>query len=226
MQFVTRDEFLELLGLSSGAFDQLQFAGHVALAFNTRLPATAGRYLDLDLVAMAINLGLTQYVGRDAATAIVGGFFHQWAAAVGHAEADRNKNYFMAAIGVDWDAVKKSPGMILVTHGSQDEIAKDFRDAKDPVGLFTVNVSDIIRRLRERAADAGIDLSQPFFFAPDDPRFDEIVTRVKREMEGRIARLKRDKKKFAAIKARTRRKDITALPRVAQNHYSLEVEAA
>jgi hypothetical protein len=225
MQFVSRDEFLELLGLTSGAFDQLQFAGHVALAFNTRLPATAGRYLDLDLIAMAINLGLTPYIGRDAATAIVGGFFHQWAAAVGHAEADRSKDYFMAAIGVDWDAIKRRSGMILVTHGSQDEIAKDFRDAKNPVGMFTVNVSDIIRRLRERAADAGIDLSQPFFFAPGDPRFNEILTRVKREFEGRVARLRRDKKTLAAVRSRTRREDIAALPRVAKSEYPLELGA-
>ena len=46
MQSLTRDEFLEVLGLTSGAFDQLQHAGHVALAFGTPLPATPGRILD------------------------------------------------------------------------------------------------------------------------------------------------------------------------------------
>ena len=63
MQSLTRDEFLEVLGLTSGAFDQLQHAGHVPLAFGTPLPATPGRYLDLDLVAMATNLGLTPALG-------------------------------------------------------------------------------------------------------------------------------------------------------------------
>ena len=83
MQHLSRDEFLEVLGITGGSFDQLQHAGHVALAFGTSLPATSGRYLDLDTVAMAINLGLTPSFGRETSTTIVLGFFHQWASAVG-----------------------------------------------------------------------------------------------------------------------------------------------
>jgi hypothetical protein len=214
MQSLTRDEFLELLGLTGGAFDQLQHAGHVALAFGTPLPATPGRYLDLDLVAMATNLGLTPSLGREISTAIVGGHFHQWASAVGHAEADPNQNFFVAVGGVGWDAAEKGPKLLLVTHGTLDEITKDFHDTKDLVGFYTVNISDIIRRLRARAHAAGIDLSRPFFFPPNDPRFSQILTQVKREWDARIARLRRDKKKFAAAKARSRRQDIAAAPRV------------
>src|SRR6476469_4287482 len=100
MQSLTRDQFLELLGMTGGAFDQLQHAGHVALAFGTPLPATPGRYLDLDLVAVAINLGLTPSLGREVSTGIVAGCFHQWASAVGDAEAETTKNFFMAVGGV------------------------------------------------------------------------------------------------------------------------------
>jgi hypothetical protein len=224
MQSLTRDEFLEVLGLTGGAFDQLQHAGHVALAFGTPLPATPGRYLDLDLVAVAINLGLTPPLGRESATAIVGGYFHQWASAVGHAEADPNQNFFMAVGGVGWDAAKKGPKLLLVTHGTLDQITEDFRDAKDLVGFFTVNITDIIRRLRTRAHAAGIDLGRPFFFLPDDPRFNEILAQVKRELDARIARLRRNKKKFAAAKGRARRRDITALPRVMKVNYPLAMQ--
>lgn len=224
MQSLTRDEFLEVLGLTSGAFDQLQHAGHVALAFGTPLPATPGRYLDLDLVAMATNLGLTPALGREIATAIVAGHFHQWASAVGHAEADPNQNFFMAVGGVGWDAAKKSPKLLLVTHGTLDQITDDFRETNDLVGFFTVNISDIIRRLRSHAHAAGIDLSRPFFFPPNDPRFDQILTQVKRERDARIARLRRDKKKFAVAKARRSRKDIAALPRVKNVSYPLALQ--
>jgi hypothetical protein len=224
MQSLTRDQFLELLGLTGGAFDQLQHAGHVALAFGTPLPATPGRYLDLDLVAMATNLGLTPSLGRENSTAIVAGFFHQWARAVGHAEADLNRDFFMAVGGVGWNAAKKCPDLLLVTHGTLDQITDDFRNTKDLAGYFTVNISDIMRRLRARAHAAGIDLSRPFFFSPDDPRFDQIVTQVKRERDARIARLRRDKKKFAATKARSHRQDITAVPRLKTANYSLEME--
>jgi hypothetical protein len=224
MQTLTRDQFLEILGLTGGAFDQLQHAGHVALAFGTPLPATPGRYLDLDLVAMASNLALTPSLGRETSTAIVAAYFHQWASAVGHAEADPNQNFFMAVGGVGRDVAKKGPRLLLVTHGTVDQIAEDFRNMKDLVGFFTVNISDIIRRLRARAHAAGIDLSRPFFFPPNDPRFDQILIQVKRERDERIARLRRDKKKLAAMKARGRRQDITAVPRVKNVNYPLEME--
>jgi hypothetical protein len=220
MQHLSRDEFLEVLGLTGGAFDQLQHAGHVALAFGTPMPAAPGRYLDLDLVAMAINLGLTPSFGRENSTAIVSGYFHQWASAVGHAEADPTQDFFMAVGGVGWDAAKKSLKLLLVTNGTVDQIAQDFRDTTDLVGFFTVNISHIIRRLRARAHAAGIDLSRPFFFAPEDPRFGQILTQVRRERDARIARLKRDKKKFAAAKARNCRQDIAALPRVRDENYA------
>ena len=221
MQHLLRDEFLEILEITGGSFDQLQHAGHVALAFRTSVPATPGRYLDLDLVAMAVNLGFTPSLGRETSTAIVGGYFDQWACAVGHAEADPRQDFFMAVGGVGWDVSKKSPKLLLVTNGTLDDITQDFLVTQDVVGFFTVNISDIIRRLRARALTAGIDLSRPFFFPPDDPRFNEILTRVRRERDARIARLRRNKKKFAAAKAWDRRKDIVAGPRVKDITYQL-----
>jgi hypothetical protein len=220
MQSLPRDQFLSVLGLTSGAFDQLQYAGHVALAFGTPLPARPGWYLDLDLVAMAINLGLTPSFGRDYATAIVGGYFNQWGAAVGHAEADRSQNFFMAIGGMDWDPSKKRPRLLLVTHGTLAQIAKDFKDIGGLVGAYHVNVTDIIARLRARAREVGIDLSSPFFFAPDDPRFNEILRQVRQERDARIARLRRDKTKLRAMEARLRRKDIEAVARVRAIEYS------
>jgi hypothetical protein len=221
MQALTRNEFLELLGLTGGAFDQLQHAGHVALAFGTPRPATPGRYLDLDLVAMAINLGISQSLGREISTTIVAAFFNQWGSAVGHAEANRDQNFFMAVGGVGWDDEKKRPKCLLVTHGTLVEITGDFQEAKNLVGYFTVNISDIIRRLRAHAEAVGIDLDRPFFFPPDDPRFDQILTQVKRERDARIARLRRAKKKFAAVKARRQRPDIAAMPRVKNDRNSI-----
>jgi hypothetical protein len=224
MQSLTRSEFLKVLNLTSGAFDQLQHAGHVALAFGTPLPATAGRYLDLDLVAMATNLGLSQSFSREVSTAIVGGYFHQWASAVGHAEADQTQDYFMAVAGVGSDLVKKGPKLLAVTHGKLEEIFDDFSGMKGLVGSCMINISDIIRRLRARARAAGIDLDLPFFFPPGDARFDQILLQVKRERDSRIARLRRDKNKFAAVKARNRRHDVSDAPRVKKANYPIEMQ--
>jgi hypothetical protein len=77
MRSLTRDQLLKIVGLTSGAFDAQQRAGHVALAFGTPIPSRPGRYFDLDLVAMAIAAWLTPTLGRQAATTIVLGFFDQ-----------------------------------------------------------------------------------------------------------------------------------------------------
>ena len=172
----------------------------------------------------SLELGLSPSLGREISTTIVAGFFNQWASAVGRAEADRNQDFFMAVGGVGWDAAKKSPKLLLVTHGTLDQIAEDFRDVKDLVGYFTVNISDIIRRLRASAQAVGIDLDRAFFFPPDDPRFDQILTQVKRERDARIARLRRAKKKFVAVKARRRRPDIVAMLRVKNDMNSIALQ--
>lgn len=163
---------------------------------------------------MAINLGFTPSLGRNISTVIVASFFDQWASAVGHAEADPNTDFFMAVGGARWDDAQKGPTLLLVTHGTLDEISQHFRDTKDLVGYFTVNISDILRRLRARAHAAGIDLTRPFFFPPGDPRFDQILTQVKRERDLRVARVRRGKQKFAAAQERRRPRNITALRRV------------
>ena len=186
MQVLNREEFLQVLNLTSGAFDQLQHAGHVALAFASPIPSSPGRYLDLDLVAMAINLGLTPGLGRENSTSIVAACFTQWASAVGYAEAKPTEDFFTAVGGTGWDATKKSPKLLLFTHGTLDQIADDFGKTKDLVGVIMINVSDIIRRMRSRAREAGIDLERPFFFAPDDPRFDQILKQVERERDARV----------------------------------------
>ena len=224
MQALTRNEFLELLRLSSGNFDQLQHTGHVALAFGTPLPATPGRYIDLDLIAMAINIGLTPAIGRDAATAIVGGFFHQWVSAVGRAEIDPKQDYYMAILLVGEDATKERLKSLLVTNGTTSEIAQDVQKTTGVTGYYAVNISDMIRQLRARADAAGIDLSRPFFFPPKHPQFEQIVRQVKRERDMQIARLRNDKKKFKTVKDRSRRSDIGPTARLQNESYPAELE--
>ena len=163
MRSLTRDQFLKIFGMTSGAFDAQQRAGHVALAFGTPIPATAGRYFDLDLVGMAIALGLAPALGRPTATTIVLGFFNQWVAAVGQVDANTAPNYFFAMGTVGWDDHQRRPREILVTNGTTEQIMSDLHDASS---VIAVNITDIIARLRAIARTVGIDLSQPFFFPP------------------------------------------------------------
>jgi hypothetical protein len=211
MRSLTRNQFLKIFGLTSGAFDAQQRAGHVALAFGTPIPAAPGRYFDLDLVGMAIAAGLAPTLGRQIATTIVLAFFNQWVAAVGHADADSARNYFFAMGAVGWDDSERRPREILVTNGTTEQIMSDLHDASS---VMAVNITDIIARLRAKARAAGIDLSQPFFFPPEHERFSQIITEFKQEREARIARLRRSKKKFRRHQELMSRQDIRAVPRL------------
>jgi len=211
MRSLTRNQFLRIFGLTSGAFDARQRAGHVALAFGTSIPARPGGYFDLDLVGMAIAAGLAPTLGRQAATNIVLGFFNQWVAAVGHADADTARNYFFAMGLVGWDDSEAGPSEILVTNGTTEQIMSDLHDARS---VIAVNITDIIARLRAKARTAGIDLSQPFFFPPEHERFSQIITEFEQEREARIARLRRSKKKFRRHQELMSRQDIRAVPRL------------
>jgi hypothetical protein len=207
---LTREQFLKIFGLTSGAFDAQQRAGHVALAFGTPIPAIPGRYFDLDLVAMAIAAGLTPTLGRQVATTIALGFFNQWVSAVGHADADTTQNYFFAMGLVGRGNDEKRPREIWVTNGTIEQIMSDLRDASS---VIAVNITDIIVRLRAKARAAGIDLSQPFFFPPEHERFSQIITEFKQEREARIKRLRRNKKKLRRHQALLSRQDIKAVER-------------
>jgi hypothetical protein len=169
----------------------------------------AEHIFDLDLVAMAIAAGLAPALGRQAATTIVLGFFNQWVAAVGHADADSAQNYFfaMGLVGSD----NKRPHEIWVTNGTIEQIMSDLRNAHS---VIAVNITDIIARLRTKSRTAGIDLSQPFFFPPEHERFSQIITEFEQEREARIARLRRSKKKMRRHQALMSRPDIKAVARL------------
>jgi hypothetical protein len=211
MRSLTRDQFLKIFGLTSGAFDAQQRAGHVALAFGTPIPARPGHYFDLDLVAMAIAAALAPTLGRQAATTIVLGFFNQWVSAVGYADADTTQNFFFAMGLMGRDKDERRPSEIWVTNGTIEEIMSDLRDASS---VMAINITDIIARLRAKARAAGIDLSQPFFFPPEHERFLQVITEFKQEREARIARLRRDKNKLRRYQALMSRRDIKAVARV------------
>jgi hypothetical protein len=162
-------------------------------------------------VGTLIAAGLTPTLGRQTATTIVLGFFNQWVAAVGHADADSAQNYFFAMGAVGWDNHERRPREIWVTNGTIEQIMSDLRDASS---VIAVNITDIIARLRTNARTAGIDLSQPLFFPPEHERFSQIITEFKQEREARIARLRRSKKKFRRHQALMSRQDVKAVARL------------
>jgi hypothetical protein len=211
MRALTRDQLLTLMGMTSGGFDAQQRAGYVALAFGSPNPAMPGRYCDLDLVGLAIANGLAPALGRPTATTVTLGFFDQWVAAVGQADADTSENYFFALGLFGCNEEKKHPEEIVVTHGRSEQIMKDLRDAGV---VIAVNITDVIARLRAKGRAADIDLSQPFFFPPNHGRYLQIISEFEAEREARLARLRRDKKKWRQHNAFVSRDDVKLAARL------------
>jgi hypothetical protein len=87
------------------------------------------------------------------------------------------------------------------------------KSAFSPSTLATLSDGSVLVRRRSVSICVGR------FFSPDDPQFDQILAQVKRERDARIARLRRDKKKFAAAKARGRSRHLAELPRVRDLNY-------
>jgi hypothetical protein len=206
MRHVTREQFLGILRIPATKFDAMHRADHVGLAFGTPMPETPGRYRDLDLVGMALVLAMGDTIGREAASTIVLACFAEWVGEVGRADADATTEFFFA-VGMVRDA-HGQPAKYVIAHGTQDELADRFRGLRGD-GM-AINLSDILRRLRANARELGIDLSQPFFFPPDDPRHAEAITEFELIREERLERFRQSKKKFRVHQARLRRHSIEA----------------
>jgi hypothetical protein len=208
---LSREEFLKLGGMTSGTFDQLQHAGHVALAFGSPFPGSAGRYLDLDVVAMTLASELSEPIGgRRKAADFVLGYFDVWGDAVGRAEADPGTTFYFAigAIGP-----RDRPVSYLITSGTAEEIERDFKGIKGPLLFIRTDMNAMLARVREAGKRAGIDLSRPFFLAPDHPQYAAIIAD---EREARERRLRANPKKFKEAQARERRKDVKVIHRAAR----------
>jgi hypothetical protein len=210
MKALTREQFLDILGLSSGNFDVMQSTHRVALAFGSPLPGTPGRYLDLDLVAMALVLAMTGSVGREAACIMVLAYFNVWVRAVGRVDANPGEEQFFA-VGHVHDKSGRRVVEMLIAGGTHAEIVEQLR-ARGVGAVMSINISDIMRRLRAKAKTIGVDLDGAFYFPPDDPRHDAIADLAADERDQRIARLRADRRKFARHKARLRRKEIREAP--------------
>jgi hypothetical protein len=211
MKSLTREQFLGILGLSAGNFDVLQSQSRVALAFGSPLPATPGRYLDLDLVAMALVLAMTGSIRREDACTIVLAFFDTWVRAVGRADADPAQDQFFA-VGQVRDKSGRHVVEMLIAAGTHSEIVDKLR-GHGVSAVMSLNVSDNMRRIRAKAQAIGVDLSGAFYFPPDDPRHEAIANLVADERDQRLARLRADRKKFAKHKARLRRQDLRSVER-------------
>jgi hypothetical protein len=213
MRHLSREQFLAILKLPEANYDAMQRTGQAALAFTVSRPQPPGQYLDLDLVAMAMVLAMTPTIRRELAAAIVRGFFNQWVSAVGHAEDDPGQHY---SLGVLQEQAQGQAVGYVVSSGTREELMRDFHGLHGTV--MAIDITDILARLRANAREIGLDLSQAFFWPPDHPRFAQIIEEFKQIREQRVARFRRDRKRFRAHQQMLNQHAVRVAARVAETN--------
>ena len=125
------------------------------------------------------------------------GYFHEWASAVGRAEVDPEQDYYMA-VGEVVKFTKKSPKLLLVTNGTDWNRMAGFPERSGSGWLFYRQRQQHPSPLTRACPRRRHRSSRAFFFPPDDPQFDQILTQVKRERDARVARLRNSRHREGA----------------------------
>jgi hypothetical protein len=203
MRALSASQFYACSGVNAASVRARVSRGDNAMAFGLAGPLAGGTYLDLDCVALLLVDELMPAFGRKFAPTLVRAHGDNWLLAVGLADT--------VAEPVWWFVFEQGPpptpkpGYIghrlppdlhrdkyHVAVGTFADFAKLNRFAelpidKRPVRFTGVNVSDILRRIRENAARAGLDLSAPFFPPPSDPLHQQVVEAAKKERNDALA---------------------------------------
>jgi hypothetical protein len=173
------------------------------MAFGLPAPLAGGVFLDLDCVASILRDELTPAFGRKLAASLVRLHGDEWMKAVGLADTTPEPAwYFVFELGPPptpkpgqvghRDIVIGHRGKYLVSAGTFADFAKLNEFAKlpiekHPVRFTGVNVSDVLRRIRENAARAGLDLSAVFFPPDTNPLHHEILEAAKKERNAALS---------------------------------------
>lgn len=173
--------------------------GEIAFAFGLRQRLAGGHPLDLDAVAFVLVDELTAAFGRKIASTIVITHSDKWLLGLGrvdntrepvflavneYGEASRHKYFDKRAL-----RDKMSVGVTTVVEhcrGLQAGFA-DRPDIRIPDRITWINLSSILKRIRERAAKLALDLSAPFFPPETDPHARKLLQIAKKDRKKALA---------------------------------------
>lgn len=180
MRKLAHADFLALIPASDNLIRQRLHRSQVALAFGRSNIYRSLGYLDLDVVAWMLCELLGESLNRTLAARVVRDQWGIWMRLVAQADASPERVFWY--ITTYTDAEGKTQHMTLGSlldpdsPGALHAIASDIR-ARTGVTLqkyFCLDVTETLRRVRERAAEAGFDFSAPFLPAQGDA-LDELL---------------------------------------------------
>ena len=190
MRALSTQQFYAAAGVDAGTFGARTNRQETALAFGIGQRLAGGKLLELDAVAMVLVDELAPAFSRRFAAGIVMGNAHAWLGAVGAADATREPIYFQVfESGEPIRSGDRSPlEKAQVGYSTLAEFEKNVKKATErgvgmPPRIHFYNITDILARVRANAARVGVDLSGPFFPAPDDPLAKQILDEATKDRD-------------------------------------------
>jgi hypothetical protein len=208
MSQLTLKQLLTVIDMSPEALKSLRRRNQIALAFGLRHAWDGMTFLPIDAVAMLVRGSLTPIYAPTMAAEFVRSYADILISTIAEAEQHRDDAYGYFSI-IDIERVADGQKSTLAL-GSLGLVSPDHvRDlmAKTPgtdgfiaMNIHDVNVSLLIKAIRNNAARHGIDLTAAFMYAPGSPEYQKLMSPF---VEARAH--DRDQAIVTTAKARTKR---------------------
>lgn len=196
MRIITPEQFFATADVKPETFRADVSKNQAAFAFGTGQPLAAGRFIDLDPIAWRLVNELRPGFGRVGAATLVKAFCDGWLYAVSLADRTAEPVFFAITESGPPSSVWKGGAREHVNAGAVtlSALAKQKPKATGDVGpdrITLINISKIMRDVRERAANIGLDLTEPFCPPFDDPSFNKELKEIENWREAMGARVRR-----------------------------------
>lgn len=195
MRTVTPAQLLTLADTSHNSMNAYLKRGETALAFGSKQRLAGGVMLDVDAAAMELVDELAAGFGRKIASTIVTAHADTWLLGVGRADATREPIFLIVSeFGeskrhkyFDKRALRDQMKVGVTDIGQQAARFADNPTVRPPDRMVWINLSSILRRIRERGAKIGLDLSAPFFPPEGDENAAKLLALAKKDREAAMA---------------------------------------
>jgi hypothetical protein len=196
MRVITTAQLLHVTQMPEGTFHAQVSRKETALAFGLGRKLTGGVYLDLDCVAVLLADELAAAFGRKVAASLVIMHGDAWLRGIGGVDTMREHVFLQVAeygepsrhsvFGGRSVRDKMRVGVSTLTELSGFGAGAEQTGLEIPDRMTLVNLTSLIHRIRLRAVQIKLDLSDPLFPPDSDPDASELLKKARKDREAAL----------------------------------------
>jgi hypothetical protein len=194
MRVITTAQLLHITQTPEGTFNAQISRKETALAFGLGRKLAGGVFLDLDCCAVLLTDELAAAFGRKVAATIVIMHGDAWLRGIGEVDATREPVFFQVAEYGEPERHSVFGGRSVRNRmrvGCSTIVRPvglaDRPDIEVPDRITWVNLSSIVRRIRLRAMQIKLDLSDALFPPESDPDASKLLEKAREDREAATA---------------------------------------